>query len=158
MIRRKPFAERSAYARRPRDTGRMLWVKTLPCFAATATALVDQVAVLGIANACMQFRDRRVVVAMLAEIETLRRLRPAICSRIVEADHMGARGLGRKADDTTCAPLCSTHHRHRTDFAGAFRDFDREAMRRFCDVAITWTHHAWAAAQPSTDPDTDLPF
>lgn len=51
------------------------------------------------------------------------------CAGPVEADHAGRRGLGRKAPDATCIPLCSTHHRQRTDFSGVFRTWDQARMR-----------------------------
>lgn len=50
------------------------------------------------------------------------------CSGHVEADHLGARAVGRKADDRTCAPLCRQHHRERTDHHGAFFALDRNAL------------------------------
>lgn len=40
----------------------------------------------------------------------------AICGRNgAEAAHTGARGLGQKAPDEQCIPLCPDHHRHRRD-------------------------------------------
>lgn len=37
---------------------------------------------------------------------------PGPCDGVVEADHAGGgSGLGRKADDTSCIPLCVRHHR-----------------------------------------------
>lgn len=61
------------------------------------------------------------------------------CSGGIEADHAGRRGIGQKASDYTCIPLCSQHHRWRTDFAGPFRDWDRERMRAWllAETAIT---------------------
>lgn len=40
------------------------------------------------------------------------------CDGPVEADHAGRRGLGQKADDRTCVPLCRGHHRWRHDGIG----------------------------------------
>lgn len=45
----------------------------------------------------------------------------AVCGRIgsdsfaVEAAHTGPRGLSQKADDSTCVPLCLSHHRSAKD-------------------------------------------
>jgi len=40
----------------------------------------------------------------------------AVCGRNgAEAAHTGARGLGQKAPDEQCIPLCPDHHRHRRD-------------------------------------------
>ncbi|MGN6107086.1 MAG: hypothetical protein ACTHU0_18410 [Kofleriaceae bacterium] len=54
---------------------------------------------------------------------------PTSCHGHVEADHMGDRGLGRKADDRTCAPLCWRHHHERTDHTGTFRSLSRDELR-----------------------------
>lgn len=37
--------------------------------------------------------------------------------------------MGQKADDRTCIPLCSKHHRERTDFSGLFKGWNQERMR-----------------------------
>lgn len=55
----------------------------------------------------------------------------------VEADHAGTRPYGQKADDTTCIPLCSRHHRDRTDRSGFFRGKTKDWHREWCDSAIT---------------------
>lgn len=40
----------------------------------------------------------------------------AVCGRTgSEAAHTGPRGLGQKAPDEQCIPLCPDHHRHRRD-------------------------------------------
>ena len=40
----------------------------------------------------------------------------AVCGRNgAEAAHTGRRGLGQKAPDEQCIPLCADHHRHRRD-------------------------------------------
>jgi len=51
------------------------------------------------------------------------------CEGVVEADHAGARGLGMKASDWTCIPICTLHHRQRTDFSGPFKTWDQTMMR-----------------------------
>ena len=63
----------------------------------------------------------------------------ARCSGAVEADHAGIRPAGRKADDNSCIGLCLAHHRARHDFAGVFRGWSREQMRRWLDAVIAWT-------------------
>lgn len=42
------------------------------------------------------------------------------CDGGIEANHLGDRPFGRKADDDTAAPMCSRHHRHWTDYVGIF--------------------------------------
>ncbi len=70
---------KTKYKSRPRDTARMLWIKTLPCAA----------------------RDPMLPLAAVGP-----------CLGPVEADHAGGgSGMGRKADDSTCIPLCQRHHR-----------------------------------------------
>jgi hypothetical protein len=71
-------------------------------------------------------------------------LRATCCSGHVEADHMGARGLGQKADDRTCVPMCSNHHRERTDHTGTFRPLKRDELRAWRAAAIEHTQAAWA--------------
>lgn len=66
------------------------------------------------------------------------------CTGRVEADHLGERGLGQKASDDTCAPLCSQHHRERTDHAGAFFNLTRDQLRLWRARALHRTTVAWA--------------
>lgn len=61
------------------------------------------------------------------------------CEGPVEADHAGARPVGLKAADDTCIPLCTAHHRQRTDYAGYFAGFTAALMRVWCDHAIERT-------------------
>lgn len=63
---------------------------------------------------------------------------PAIwaCLGPVEADHAGPRPLGRKCHDRETIPLCSRHHRQRTDYRGYFRGWDGARMRQWCDEQI----------------------
>ena len=51
------------------------------------------------------------------------------CYGPVEADHAGRRGVGRKADDRTCIPLCQLHHTQRASFSGPFRTWNQAMMR-----------------------------
>ena len=68
-----------------------------------------------------------------------------VCEGPIEADHVGPRPLGRKADDTTCIALCLLAHRQRTDHAGPFRAFTRDDMRRWVAEQLAITAAAWAA-------------
>ena len=61
------------------------------------------------------------------------------CEGRVEADHAGVRGLGQKADDRTCIPMCTRHHRERTDQRGSFGGWTAQMMREWCEVAIAAT-------------------
>lgn len=67
------------------------------------------------------------------------------CDGRIEADHAGERPVGRRADDRTCIPLCMLGHRERTDFAGAFRGFDRVHMRGWLDEQIARTQARYLA-------------
>lgn len=69
---------------------------------------------------------------------------PTPCTGRVEADHMGERALGRKAEDTTCAPMCWRHHRERTDHSGSFRALTREDVRAWRARAIERTQAEWS--------------
>lgn len=61
------------------------------------------------------------------------------CWGSIEADHAGPRPYGRKADDSTAIPLCTQHHRERTDYSGFFAGFTAVEMRVWCDRAIEET-------------------
>jgi hypothetical protein len=61
------------------------------------------------------------------------------CLGRVEADHAGKRGLGQKCSDRETIPLCSIHHRHRTDCVGYFRGWTADRMRAWCDARIAET-------------------
>lgn len=58
------------------------------------------------------------------------------CYGPVEADHAGKRGVGQKADDRTCIPLCRKHHQERNDFHGAFKTWNHDQMRQWLDANI----------------------
>ena len=72
------------------------------------------------------------------------------CSGQVEADHAGLdRGLSQKAPDDTCIPLCSGHHRDRTEERGFFGGLDRDAKRSWRLAAILrhqMRYSRWRAA------------
>jgi len=69
------------------------------------------------------------------------------CDGHVQADHAGRRGIGRKADDRTCIPLCEKHHTQRASFHGIFRTWTRERMRVWLDAAIAHTQAMFAVAR-----------
>ena len=81
------------------------------------------------------------------DAEYLRRVRllPCLLIRVggcygpIESDHAGERPVGRRASDRSCLPMCSAHHRARTDYAGYFYGWDGVLMRAFCDhwIAVT---------------------
>jgi hypothetical protein len=58
------------------------------------------------------------------------------CFGRVEADHAGRRGIGRKAPDDTCIPLCSRHHGQRDAFKGPFREWDQQRMRHWLATLV----------------------
>ena len=58
------------------------------------------------------------------------------CGGVVEADHAGRRGLGMKCDDRETIPICTEHHRQRTDFSGAFKTWDRDRMRAWLGACL----------------------
>jgi hypothetical protein len=70
--------------------------------------------------------------------------RPTDCGGEIEADHMGDRGLGQKADDRTCAPMCTWHHRERTDHTGSFKHVTRDHERGWRSRAIARTQTLFA--------------
>lgn len=59
------------------------------------------------------------------------------CGGRIEADHVGARGLGQKSSDAESLALCSRHHSDRHNLLGVFRGWDREQMHRFFDRNLT---------------------
>ena len=59
-----------------------------------------------------------------------------VCTGRIEADHMGRRGIGQKAEDSTCAPMCTKHHRHRTDVYGFFKGWTQAELRLWVEWAI----------------------
>lgn len=60
------------------------------------------------------------------------------CKGRVEVDHAGAHPKGwRSADDATI-PLCTHHHRARTDYRGYFKNWTGNQMRAWCDQQIAF--------------------
>lgn len=125
---RKPLRRRAwlrargntKYRRRERDTDFMLFVKRQPC-------VVRELPPYAFAGP--------------GHVEAVKRA--TACGGRVEADHAGDRGLGQKADDDTCIPLCSSHHRERTDHTGTFRQLTRDEARAWRTAAIERTQAAW---------------
>lgn len=64
------------------------------------------------------------------------------CEGPIEADHAGKRGMGQKAPDYTCIPLCRKHHRDRTDVDGLWCWCPADKMREWCDEVIKRTQLA----------------
>lgn len=62
-----------------------------------------------------------------------------VCDGPIEADHAGRRPMGRKCSDRETVPLCSLHHRQRTDFSGPFKSWNGLQMRAWLDEAILTT-------------------
>ncbi len=66
------------------------------------------------------------------------------CEGRVQADHAGTRGLGVKAPDNTCIPLCRKHHGERTDYRGYFKNWKGPQMREWNDRAIRYFQKLYA--------------
>lgn len=64
------------------------------------------------------------------------------CTGVTEADHAGERGLGQKAPDDTCIPLCSGHHLDRHACTGFFRGREKHWKREWRIDAIEKTRVA----------------
>lgn len=116
-MKRSPMrrsGRKSKYKRRARDVDFMLWVKKQPCAV----------------RAMMRPRTPARVVSLPAAIGTAHDTVVALlCYGRVQADHAGRRGIGQKADDKTCIPLCEKHHAARNDFTGMFKTWDQAMMR-----------------------------
>jgi len=66
------------------------------------------------------------------------------CEGPIEADHAGRRGLGQKAGDDTCIPLCRQHHHDRGTFSGGFRGWNQEQMRTWLLATILFCQSQYA--------------
>ncbi len=71
------------------------------------------------------------------------------CQGPMEADHAGRRGMGQKSHDHEAIPLCQRAHRQRTDWAGIFRPWGKERMRRWLEDGIAWTRAQLALGVPA---------
>ena len=58
------------------------------------------------------------------------------CEGVVEADHAGDHGYGQKSKDAEVIPMCTKHHRDRTDLTGVFRYHNSMAMREWRHAAV----------------------
>lgn len=93
--------------------------------------------------------------AYVASVHTLpccaRDLSP--CDGPIEADHAGKKsGMGRKADDATCIPLCRDHHGQRHAFNGPFKSWTAPTLRRWLDGHIAATRATLSAADTTRSP------
>lgn len=77
------------------------------------------------------------------------------CYGRTEADHVGPRPLGRKADDDSAVPLCSRCHASRHALSGVFSGWTREALTAWCEYQINKTRASYARW---LEAGTDLPF
>ncbi len=71
------------------------------------------------------------------------------CAGVVEADHAGRRGLGRKCSDVETIAICTEHHRQRGDFAGAFKSWNKDRMRGWLEACVLLTQAWWVEAHGS---------
>lgn len=70
------------------------------------------------------------------------------CYGGIEADHAGQKpGMGRKAPDSTCIPLCRRHHLDRTNNDGFFRSMSREERSRWRAQQIAATQATYQRHQ-----------
>lgn len=81
------------------------------------------------------------------------RLVPDLCEACacygeVQADHAGRRGMGQKADDRTCIPLCRRHHDCRSSFSGPFKGWTQDQMRAWIADTVRDTRAAYEAYMP----------
>lgn len=65
------------------------------------------------------------------------------CKGPVEAHHAGERGLGQRAHDETCIPLCNKHHRAWHDASGVFKTWRKNQRRDWVRRQIRWAQTAW---------------
>lgn len=119
------------YRRRERDFAYMGWVKRQPCIL-RALPLRDFALTLAARLAGKLLFKRDVILWCWTP-----------CEGPVEADHQGARGMGQKADDRTCVPMCSSHHKQRHAHNGAFKHLTRDELRAWRTEAIARTQAAW---------------
>lgn len=120
-LKRKPMRlgkGRTKYSRRERDFDRMLWTKAQGCAA----------------------RDWG-----YGRVASWRGPQVGPCSGPIEAHHAGTRAAFRKADDDTVIPLCSGHHRSRTDLRRCFMGWPPGALREWENAMIEHYQARYAA-------------
>lgn len=127
------------YRRRERDIPYMLWVKKQPCI------VREMPPVPALVHAYVQHPEFPWFCGECgyAEHEASKHPQMTPCTGRVEADHAGERGIGQKADDRTCIPLCRQHHGERTNHKGPFFHMTRDELRTWRTEAIARTQAAW---------------
>jgi hypothetical protein len=73
------------------------------------------------------------------------------CYGAIEADHMGKRPVGRKADDLTCGPLCTQHHTERGAHTGVFKYANKAQLREWMDGVVEQTQALYRARGTSDE-------
>lgn len=80
-----------------------------------------------------------------AYVRFVRSLPCAVCgSRRTEAHHAGLRGLGQRAHDSTCVPLCRAHHAAFHDAGPPFRGMSHDQREAWIATAIANATGAYA--------------
>lgn len=70
------------------------------------------------------------------------------CDGPVHAHHAGERGLGQKAGDDTCVPLCMLHHKIFHDGGPPFSGASKEFRACWIRLAIAYTRLRWESGRP----------
>ncbi len=74
------------------------------------------------------------------------------CEGVIEADHQGYEpGLGIKAPDDTCVPMCKHHHEQRHQRRGYFLGWTAPQVRAWCDDRIQIYQARFTAWQLTVD-------
>lgn len=73
------------------------------------------------------------------------------CEGPLQAHHAGSRGVGQRAPDDTCIPLCRRHHQAWHDLLPPFRGMSRDERRAWRDAQIEWVR---ARFKSDDDPTT----
>jgi hypothetical protein len=114
---------KTKHARRPRNFGRMAFVKTLPC---------------GLADAFF------VVAGSLTDGPP-----PGLCSGPIECMHLGDRAGWRRCSDDETAPGCRTHHRGIDGTVGGrapwYVALGRDGQRALRAELVSRASEAWGA-------------
>jgi hypothetical protein len=72
------------------------------------------------------------------------------CSGPVEAHHARPRGLGQRAADSTCIPLCRAAHRSWHDGGPPFGFLTRDQRRAWAEAHIALLNAEWAGVVVAT--------
>lgn len=82
-----------------------------------------------------------------AFVRFVRTLPCAVCgAHGVEAHHAGTRGLGQRAHDSTCVPLCRQHHAAWHDAGPPFRGMSKDERQGWNEAAIAAARRAHVAS------------